>query len=85
MPTLSFKVTPQEAARIRRLARREGRTVSEMLRRRAVQPFAAAAVPEPDGYIIKKSSVTGLPVMFAPARTPRVTPEQIRALLVDFP
>jgi hypothetical protein len=56
-----------------------------MLRRRAVQPFAAAAVPEPDGYIIKKSSVTGLPVMFAPARTPRVTPEQIRALLVDFP
>jgi hypothetical protein len=84
MPTLTFKVTAAEAALIRRQARREGRSLSEMLRRRAVQP---PYPPNDDvsGYRVKRSRITGLPVMHAPAGVPRVTPEQIRALLLDFP
>lgn len=83
MPTLTFKVTREEAARIRRLAGREKRTVSEFLRRRALQGETAPA--RVGGYRIERSPVTGLPVMHAPAGTPRVTPEEIKALLADFP
>ena len=83
MATLSFKVTPEEAARIRRLALRERRTVSEFLRRRAMSDAAAAG--HGGSYRIETSRVTGLPVMHAPPGTPPVTAEQIRALLADFP
>ncbi len=83
MPTLSFKVTPAEAARIRRLARREHRTISEFLRRRAVGSSPAPA--DGGGYRIEISAVTGLPVMHAPAGTTPVTTEDIRTLLTDFP
>ena len=82
MPTITFKVTAQEAAHIRRLARREGRTVSEFLRQRAIQSPAPA---ESAGYHIETSPVTGFPVMHAPKRTPVVTSEQVRAMLSDFP
>ena len=37
MPTITFKVSASEAARIRRLAKRAGYTVSEFIRRRAMQ------------------------------------------------
>lgn len=83
MPTLSFKVTVEEAARIRRLARREKRTVSDFIRRRAVQGSPGVAA-EP-GYRIEISPTTGLPVMHAPPGTPRVTSEDVGALLADFP
>jgi hypothetical protein len=82
MPTITFKVTPREASRIRALAHREGLTVSEFLRRRAVAP------PPPIGsgeYRITTDAVTGLPVMAAPAGAPAITSAQIRALLADFP
>ena len=82
MPTITFKVSAQEAAHIRRLARREGRTVSEFLRQRAIQSPAPA---ETAGYRIETSPVTGLPVMHAPTSIAPVTSEQVRALLSDFP
>jgi hypothetical protein len=82
MPTLTFKVTPHEAARIRELARREGVTVSEFLRRRAT---AAQAAPSATGYSIVRDPVTGLPAMKAPEGIGPVTSAQIRALLADFP
>ncbi|MHB8419139.1 MAG: plasmid mobilization protein [Myxococcales bacterium] len=85
MPTITFKVTPEEAARIRRQARREGRTVSEMLRARAAQPLASAKSDRTAGYRMEKSPVTGLPVMVAPPGTPEVSAEQVRSLLTDFP
>jgi len=82
MPTLTFKVTDREAARIRELARRERVTVSEFLRRRAV----SAGVPEAaGGYRVEEDPITGLPVMHAPRESERVSSEQIRALLADFP
>ncbi len=82
MPTITFKVTEREAARIRELARRDGLTVSEFLRRRAVT--SSAIVPD-HGYRIREDPVTGLPVMEAPSTVPPVSSEQIRALLADFP
>jgi hypothetical protein len=83
MPTITFKVTPQEAARIRRLARREGLTVSDFLRRRAVQ--AAATAFDAGDYRVETSPVTGLPVMHAPEEMPVVSSEQVRVFLADFP
>lgn len=82
MPTITFKVTAREAARIREMARREGVTVSEFLRRRAIQPPPGA----PEGeYRITQDPVTGLPVMEAPRSVQPVSSEQVRALLADFP
>jgi hypothetical protein len=81
MHTITFKVTEREAARIREMARREGVTLSEFLRRRAMIPL-----PESEGeYRIVEDPVTGLPVMEAPPGRPAVTSEQVRALLADFP
>lgn len=82
MPTITFKVTPQEAARIRALARREGLTVSEFLRRQAM---AGPPVTHAQGYRIAEDPVTGLPVMEAPTGMEPVSSEQIRALMADFP
>ena len=82
MPTITFKVSASEAARIRRLARREGRTLSEFLRRRAMQPAGSAASGE---YRIDISPATGLPVMHAPEGTRPVSSDEIRALLSEFP
>jgi hypothetical protein len=81
VPTITFKVTSREAARIRELARREGLTVSEFLRRRAV---ASAAAPAGE-YRVVIDPLTGLPVMEAPSGTPPVSSAQVRALLSDFP
>ncbi len=82
MPTITFKVTGREAARIRELARREGLTVSEFLRRRAM---ASTAVGPAEGYRITEDPITGLPVMEAPSEMAPVSSEQIRALMADFP
>jgi hypothetical protein len=82
MPTITFKVTPREAARIRELARREGVTVSEFLRRRAIAQLPGT---QTGGFRITVDAVTGLPVMDAPPGTPEVSSAQIRALLADFP
>jgi hypothetical protein len=81
MPTITFKVTAREAARIRQLARREGVTVSEFLRRRATTSPQAPA----GEYRIAVDPLTGLPVMEAPPDVPAVSSAQIRALLADFP
>jgi hypothetical protein len=82
MPTISFKVTAREVARIRELARRDGLTVSEFLRRRAVSTAGGSAAGE---YRITKDPLTGLPVMEGPPGRALVSSEQIRALMADFP
>jgi hypothetical protein len=82
MPTVSFKVSGREAARIRELARREGLTVSEFLRRRAVSTVASDAAGE---FRIVEDSLTGLPVMEGPSGRALVSSDQIRALVADFP
>ena len=82
MPTISFKVSAREAARIRALARREGLTVSEFLRRRAASTAPNDAAGD---YRIVEDPVTGLPVMSGPPGRGLVSSEQIRALMADFP
>ena len=83
MPTITFKVTAAEAASIQRLARREGCSVSEFLRRRAaLEPVRA---PAARAYRIEASPVTGLPVIHPPTGMELISGEQIRALLSDFP
>ena len=82
MPTITFKVTSRDAARIRELARREGLTVSEFLRRRAVATTAGGPVGD---YRIARDPLTGLPVMEAPPGMGPVSSDQIRALMADFP
>ena len=82
MPTITFKVTEREAARIRELARREGLNVSEFLRRRAM---ASPSVGHAGEYRICQDPVTGLPVMEAPSAVVPVSSEQIRTLLTDYP
>jgi hypothetical protein len=49
-----------------------------------MQPTALPS-DEAGGYRLEVSPSTGLPVMHAPSGTPPVTPEQIKALLADFP
>jgi hypothetical protein len=82
MPTITFKVSQREAARIRALARREGLSVSEFLRRQAFAPTAAG----PQGaYRIVRDPLTGLPIMEAPAGMNPVSSEHVKALMTDFP
>jgi hypothetical protein len=83
MPTITFKVGARDAARIRALAKRDGISVSEFLRRRATQ--AVGGAPRAGDYHIAMSDRTGLPVMHAPPGNPTVSSEQIRALLAEFP
>jgi hypothetical protein len=79
MPTLTFKVSPAEARKIRAQARKQKATVSAYLRK-----LALPEAPEPERTIIMKiHPVSGLPYDAAPGRP--VTQAEIDAALVDFP
>jgi hypothetical protein len=80
MVTMTFKVTGDEARRIRARARKEGISVSEYLRRRASQPPSAAQKPAR-----VRCPHTGA-MIFAPIDGGEpLTTEEVRALLSDFP
>jgi hypothetical protein len=80
MPTITFKLSPQEAAALRRRARAEKKTVSAYVR--------AAVLPDteqPTGkYRTKIDRATGLPVVYAPSGI-SVTSEQVASFMADFP
>ncbi|WP_043583358.1 plasmid mobilization protein [Geminisphaera colitermitum] len=78
MPTITFKVTDEEAQELRRKARLKKMTVSDYLRRSA---FPAPA--RPVKRIIKKNPISGALCDYTPG--PIVTEEQIKAALADFP
>jgi len=80
MPTLTFKVSPEEARAIRVKARAEKATLSAFLRTRVLD-----AKPVQQKVIIKKHPVSGLPYNAGGHGHPIVTHEQIKALLADFP
>jgi hypothetical protein len=80
MPTLTFKVSPEEARTIRAKARAEKSSVSAFLRTRVLD-----AKPVQRKVIIKKHPVSGLPYNAGGTGYPLVTHEQIKALLADFP
>lgn len=79
MPTLTFKVSPAEARRIRAKARAEKCTLSAFLRTRVLEtnPVRRRKI------IIKKHPVSGLRYDATPGQA--VTQAEIDACLADFP
>ena len=80
MATLTFKVTDEEARRIRSRARKERVTVSEYLRRRASLSLAPACKPAK-----VRCPHTGAMIFAAPDNQPPLTTDAVRELLSDFP
>ena len=80
MPTISFKVSEEEARLIRSRAAREGVSVSEYLRRRANVAMSAPAPPR-----LVRCARTGAMIFGAlDDQMPLDTPT-VRELLSDFP
>ena len=80
MPTVSFKVSADEARLMRTRARKEGVSLSEYLRRRA-----RLATPAPSSPKLVRCPHTGAMVFAAPEDQPPLTTEAVRELLADFP
>lgn len=78
MPVISFKVSAEEARRIRARARAEKTTISAFLRKSALGVETAQA-PITRGL----HPVSGLPYNAAKGRN--ATEEEVRAALADFP
>ena len=80
MKTLTFKVTDDEARAIRALAKREGLSVSEFLRRQA----KTVNTPAPE-VTTTRCPLTGVTI-FAPApHLPPLTTESVHEMLASFP
>jgi hypothetical protein len=80
MPTLTFKVTDEEARQIRARARRQKLSVSEFLRRQA-QPR-----PEKSGEITHVvCSHTGATIYGPAPELPALNTETVRGMLAEFP
>ena len=80
MPTVSFKVSAEEARLIRSRARKEGVSLSEYLRRRA-----RLAAPAPSPPKLVRCPHTGAMIFAAPKDQSPLTTETVRELLADFP
>lgn len=80
MATISFKVSPDEARKIRARARRERLTVSEFLRRQAVAPARSAAK-----VALRRCPLTGATIFGGAEDLPPLTVESTREILADFP
>jgi len=83
MPTITFKVTEDEARTIRARARKEGASVSEYLRRRA--SLSSAATGKPRKLRKVRCPHTGALIFAAPENRDPLTTEAVRKLLADFP
>lgn len=80
MPVLTFKTSPEEARRIRALARRDRTTVSEFLRRRALGDQGTLG-----SVRMVRCPHTGA-MIFAPDEgSPALTTETVREMLSGFP
>ncbi|MGH8019824.1 MAG: plasmid mobilization protein [Opitutaceae bacterium] len=81
MPTISFKVSVEEARELRRRVRAEKTTLSDYLRKSAL----GAKPARRRRMVIKKHPVSGLPYDAAGDGLPTVTREEIAAALAEFP
>ena len=79
MPTLSFKVSPEEARAIRQKARAQRTTLSRYLRQSALGDIPVRK----RRIILKKHPVSGLTVDAGPG--PAVMQAEIDVALADFP
>lgn len=81
MPTISFKVSADEARQLRRKARKSKITVSDYLRRAALDE----PPPRRRKLLVRKHPLSGLPYDAGGNRDPVVSREEIAAALADFP
>ncbi len=81
MPTITFKVSVEEARELRRKARAARTSVSAYLRRSALGLPAEA----PRKILTRKHPVSGLPYNAAGTGCRPVSQEEVRAALADFP
>jgi hypothetical protein len=80
MPTITFKVSAEEARKIRARARAaKSPTVSDFLRKVALD----AGPTQSPQRVMKRDALTGLMVDVTPGDV--VTDEQVKAVLADFP
>lgn len=80
MPVLTFKASPDEARRIRALARRDRTTVSAFLRRRALGDVGSQGAVR-----MVRCPHTGA-MIFAPDNSgPPLTTEAVKEMLSTFP
>jgi len=77
--TISFKVSDDEARRIRSQAKREQLSVSEYLRRRAMGSSLRSEVMK------TRCEFTGAEIFAAPAGEAPLSVSETRQLLSDFP
>lgn len=80
MATITFKVSDEEARLIRSLAKKEGCTVSEYLRRRARIPMPVSGEPP-----LRLCPQTGAMIFAAPENQAPLTTESVRDILSEFP
>jgi len=78
MPTISFKVTADEARALRRKVRAEKTSLSDYLRRVALPPAAP-----PRKRLLKRHPASG--AIYDATPGPVVTEAQIREALAEFP
>ena len=80
MTTISFKVSEEDAVAIRSLAKKEGVSVSEYLRRRA-----RLSIPGPRKPRRVRCAHTGAMIFAAAKDQAPLTTAAVRELLSDFP
>ena len=80
MPTLTFKVTLDEARRIRAEARGRKMTLSEFVRRRTLNGGRT-----PNRVRRLRCGHTGARIFSSPTGAPPLTTETVREILADFP
>jgi hypothetical protein len=80
MPTLTFKVTIDEARRIRAEARGKKMTLSEYVRGRSLSSGKSS------GHVRRvRCEHTGAKIFSSPAGAKPLTTETVREMLADFP
>jgi hypothetical protein len=80
MPTITFKVSPDEARRVRAAARSARLTVSEFVRRKVGNPQKPKRGP-----LFQKCPVTGAKIFAPHPGDIPLTTETVREMLADFP
>ena len=80
MPTLTFKVSLDEARRIRALAKQRKTTLSDYVRKSVLRMRKSRGKSR-----IIIDPITGFPVLKGPAGATPLTSAHVREMLADFP
>lgn len=81
MPTITFKVTPDEADKLRAAARGAKQTVSEFVRMKVRGP----AKKKTSRPLLRRCRYTGAMIFASQPGLPPLTTESVKEMLADFP